>query len=146
MEIGRLSEGPGSLPHSMHMMRNISHGFPQQNIIVTVYHNMHHLQQHLTQPQIPYILFTSTNEYFNQSNEQEKYLAFYGHREPGLLETGTRAVKEWAWELKSEPFVTPLANRNSRTLTERPPLSRTGYKDVSGNEGLSATFWSRWII
>jgi len=80
-----------------------------------------------------------------QSDEQEKYLASHGHREPGLLETGTRAVKEWAWELKSEPFVTPLANRNSRPLTERPPLSRTGYKDVSGNEGLSSTFWSRWI-
>ena len=104
------------------------------------------LKNYLTQPQIPYILLTSTNEYFNQSNEQEKYLASHGHREPGLLETGTRAVKEWAWELKSEPFVTPLANRISRTLTERPPLSRTGYKDVSGNEGLSATFRSRWII
>ena len=59
-----------------------------------------------------------------QSNEQEKYLASHGFREPGLLETGTSAVKEWAWELTSEPSV---QTEVVVLVSECPPLSRTGY-------------------
>ena len=59
-----------------------------------------------------------------QSNEQEKYLASHGYREPGLLETGTSAVKEWAWELTSEPSV---QTEIVVLVSERPPLPRTGY-------------------
>ncbi len=100
----------------MHMMRNISHGFPQQNIIVTVYHNMHHLPTALDTTANP--LYTSCKQKrILQSNEQEKYLASHGFREPGLLETGTSAVKEWAWELASEPPV----QTGVVLVSERPP-------------------------
>ncbi|GHO45564.1 hypothetical protein KSX_37270 [Ktedonospora formicarum] len=68
-------------------------------------------------------------------------------RESDMVETDVNAAMEWAWKLKSEPSFL----RVSSTLSERPPLSRTGYvtfeklmitrltKTVSGNEGLSVT-------
>jgi len=67
--------------------------------------------KHLTQPQITYILSSSTNEY-SQSYEQEKYLASHGNRKSGTMETDTTAVKEWAWELKSEIFCLAQAKQN----------------------------------
>jgi len=66
----------------------------------------------------------------SESYEQEEYIALRGRRESGMVETDTSAVMEWAWKLKSERLCVTYMHETSRTLSERPPLLRTGYHEI----------------
>jgi len=64
-----------------------------------------------------------------QSAEQEKYTSSPALQRAGLVETGTKAVVEWAWEQMGKRSFP--CERISRTRSERPPLCRTGYSLVA---------------
>nr|BBH92611.1 hypothetical protein KTA_08100 [Thermogemmatispora argillosa] len=97
----------------------------------------------MTEP--PPVIYTLTQVRRRQqrqtiSDEQEKYTTALRARESGPVETDAAAVVEWACELEREPLRCRIDGKGSSWLPERPPLSRTGYQSVPGNEG-SCPLW-----